>query len=264
MSTPPEPLLAFADNPALADALGRIDALAGRYRDLRAAGLILPNSVEAMRVELTYHSNALEGSTLTLRDTAMVVEGREPNTGKSLREIDEARNHDRALRRVEGWATTRPAEPLTEADLLAVHREVLADIDRDGAGHFRTGRVLITGTRYVPPSSAKFPQLLPALLELANRPAVHPVLQAAELHYNFVAVHPFGDGNGRTARLLMNLHLLRRGFPHAIVPVERRTEYLGALDEANAGHSEPFAGFVASCVEDSTRRLVGEELPTSP
>ena len=261
MPTPPEPLLAFADGSASADALRRIGTLAERYRGLRAAGLILPNAVEAMRVELTYHSNALEGSTLSLRDTALVVEGREPNTGKSLREIYEARNHDRALRLVEGWATTRPMVPLgplTEGDLLAVHREVLADIDRDGAGQFRTSRVLITGTRYVPPSSAKFPQLLPALLELANRLDAHPVLQAAELHYNFVAVHPFGDGNGRTARLLMNLHLLRRGFPHAIVPVERRAEYLAALDEANAGRCEPFAAFVASCVEDSTRRLVGD------
>ncbi len=256
MPAPPEPLLAFAGGSASADALRRIDALAERYRGLCAAGLILHNAVEAMRVELTYHSNALEGSTLTLHDTALVVEGREPNTGKSLREIDEARNHDRALRLVEDWATTRPTELLTDCDLLAVHREVLADIDRDGDRHFRAGRVLITGTRSVPPSSAKFPQLLPAMLELANRPAAHTVVQAAELHYNFVAVHPFGDG--RTARLLMNLHLLRRGFPHAIVPVERRAEYLAALDEANAGRGEPFAGFVASCVEDSTRRLVGD------
>ena len=253
-ASPPEPLRAFAAAPASADALRRVDTLAERTRSLRTAGLILPNAVEAMRVELTYHSNALEGSTLTLRDTAMVVEGREPNTGKSLREIDEARNHDRALRMVEGWVGTRPAEPLTEADLLAVHREVLADIDRDGAGHFRAGRVFITGTRFVPPSGAKFPQLLQALLELANRPSLHPVLQAAELHSNFVAVHPFGDGNGRTARLLMNLHLLQRGFPHAIVPVE----YLAALDEANAGRVEPFTTFIASCVEDSTRRLIGD------
>ena len=239
---PPEPLHAFADavRPSLTESLARVDLLVARYRTMHAAGQVLPNSVEAMRVELTYHSNALEGSTLTLRDTALVVEGREPNTGKSLREIYEARNHDRALRLAESWATTRPDEPLTEADVLAVHREVLADIDRDGAGHFRTRRVI------------------PALLELVNRPAVHPVLQAAELHYNFVAVHPFGDGNGRTARLLMNLHLLRRGFPHAIVPVERRTEYLAALDEANAGRSEPFGAFVTSCVEDSTLRFVGD------
>ena len=260
--TPPEPLEAFAIGPQLADALRRVDTLAERFRSLRTAGLILPNAVEAVRVELTYHSNALEGSTLTLRDTALVVEGREPNTGKSLREIYEARNHDRALRLVERWATERPADPLTPSDLLAVHREVLADIDREGAGHFRTSRVLITGTRFVPPGSLKFPELVAALLDLANRPGLHPVVQAAELHSNVVAVHPFGDGNGRTARLLMNHHLLRHGFPHAVVPVERRAEYLAALDEANGGRVGPFAALVASCVEDSTRRLIGDaEVP---
>lgn len=257
--SPPEPLQVLAESPALADALRRVDTLAERYRSLRTAGLVLPNAVEAMRVELTYHSNALEGSTLTLRDTALIVEGREPNTGKSMREIYEARNHDRALRLVERWVEARPAEPLTEADLLAVHREVLADIDRDGAGQFRVGRVFITGTRFVPPGSHKFPELLAALLDLANRQGVHPVIQAAELHYNVVAVHPFNDGNGRTARLLMNLHLLRRGFPHAIVPVERRAAYLAALDEANAGDCEAFAAFVASCVAASTGHLIGDE-----
>lgn len=259
--TTPEPLQVFADAiaPSSTEALARVDLLVARFRTLQAAGQVLPNSVEAVRVELTYHSNALEGSTLTLRDTHLVVEGREPNTGKLLREIYEARNHDRALRLVEHWATTRPAEPLTEADLLAVHRDVLADIDRDGAGQFRTGRVFIAGSRFVPPGRHRFPELLTALLALANRPGVHPALQAAELHYNFVAVHPFGDGNGRTPRLLMNLHLLRHGFPHAIVPVERRAEYLAALDEANAGRCEPFAAFVVSCVEDSTRRLIGDE-----
>ena len=255
---PPEPLQAFADAD-LAAALARVDALVARYRGLRAAGRILPNSVEAVRVELTYHSNAIEGSTLTLRDTQLVIEGREPNTGKSLREIYEARNHDRALRLVETWAGTRPEDTLTEADLLAVHRDVMADIDPAGAGRFRTDRVLITGTRFVPPGGHKFPVLIPALLELANCPGVHPAVRAAELHYNLVAVHPFADGNGRTARLLMNHHLLRHGFPHAVVPVERRAEYLAALEEANAGRGGPFAAFILQCVEDSARWLIGDD-----
>ncbi len=233
--------------------------LAERYRADRDAGRVLPNSVEAVRVELTYHSNALEGSTLTLRDTQLVIEGREPNTGKSLREIYEARNHDRALRLVERWADRRPKDPLTEADVLAVHREIMADVDPAGAGHFCAGRVLITGTGFVPPGAHEFPALMPALLDAANSPGLHPVVRAAELHYNLVAVHPFADGNGRTARLLMNHHLLRHGLPHAVVPVGRRAEYLTALEGANAGRDAPFAAFVLSCVEDSTRRLIGDD-----
>ncbi|MFO0849810.1 MAG: Fic family protein [Gemmataceae bacterium] len=253
-----EPFLTFDPSPA--GPTGRVDALVARYRENWAAGRILPNSVEAVRVELTYHSNAIEGSTLTLRDTQLVIEGFEPNTGKSLREIYEARNHDRALRTVEGWAAARPADaPLVEADLLAVHAHVMADIDPAGAGRLRADRVLITGTRFVPPGSHKLPVLIPALLERANRAGVHPVVQAAELHYNLVAVHPFADGNGRTARLLMNYHLLRHGFPHAVIQVERRAEYLAALEEANAGRAEPFAAFVLGCVEQSVLKLIGDE-----
>ncbi len=168
---------------------------------MRDAGRILPNSVEAMRVELTYHSNAIEGSTLSLRETQLVIEGHSPASGKSMRELYEARNHDRALRLVEAWAQQRPATAaITEREVLDVHAHVLADIDANAAGRLRSERVLIKGTRFVPPGAPKFDVLIPGLLGLANREGVHPVLQAAELHYNLVAVHPFNDGNGRTAR----------------------------------------------------------------
>jgi Fic family protein len=97
------------------------------------------------------------------------------------------------------------------------------------------------------------------MLELANLKGVHPVLQAAELHYNLVAIHPFTDGNGRTARLLMNYHLLRNGYPHTIIEVEKRAEYLAALEEANAGRCERFAAFVLESTERSIQRLIGED-----
>jgi Fic family protein len=256
----PEPLQAFElpISGPVADLASQVDALVARYRTQRDAGRILPNSIEAMRVELTYHSNAIEGSTLSLRDTQLIIEGREPNTGKSLREIYEARNHDRALRMIEAWAAVQSPTSLQERELLDVHARVMADIDTAGAGRYRADRVLITGTRFVPPGPHKFPALIAALIERANQTNVHPVLQAAELHYNLVAVHPFADGNGRTSRLLMNYHLLRHGFPHVIVPVERRPEYLAALEEANAARCEPFLGFVLTCVRDSILWLIGE------
>lgn len=257
----PEPLRAF-DGLAgpIASALERVDKLHARYRDLENAGRILQNSVEALRVELTYHSNAIEGSTLSLRETQLIIEGRAPTSGKTLREIYEARNHDRALRVIEEWAAKRAsAEALTEQDILAVHAHVLADIDAGSAGRFRTERVLIKGTRFIPPGSHKFAELVPRMLELANRPCVHIALQAAELHYNVVAIHPFTDGNGRTARLLMNYHLLRNGYPHAIIEVEKRGEYLAALEEANGGKCERFAAFVLESTARSIERLIGEE-----
>jgi Fic family protein len=211
-------------------------------------------------VELTYHSNAIEGSTLTLRETQLILEGHAPTSGKTLREIYEARNHDRALRAIEGWVEQRPKDaPLTDQDVLDVHSQVLADIDSGSAGRFRTERVLIKGTRFIPPGSHKFADLVPQMLELANRPGVHPVVQAAELHYNLVAIHPFTDGNGRTARLLMNYHLLRRGYPHTVIEVGRRADYLAALEEANEGKRERFAAFILDSTVASIQKLIGDD-----
>jgi Fic family protein len=257
--TPPEPLHAF-DRLAgpMAEMLRRVDALAAEYLARSDAGQVLPNVREAIRVELTYHSNAIEGNTLTLRQTQLVIEGQSPAGERPMRELYEARNHDRALRLVERWAADRQAtSPLTAADLLDVHAHVMADIDPGGAGRLRDHRVLITGTGFVPPGSHKFDVLLPALLALAMRPDVHPVLRAAELHYDCAAVHPFADGNGRTARLMMNYDLLRHGYPLAVIEVTRRGEYLAALDHANAGRLEPFATFVAESVERSIARAIG-------
>jgi Fic family protein len=257
----PEPLQSFrglAD--AVAPELRDVEAAHARYREDRDAGRILANSVEALRVELTYHSNAIEGSTLSLRETQLVLEGYAPPGGKTLREIYEARNHDRALRMVERWTEERPLPiPLTDHDLLDIHAQVLADIDPANAGRFRSGRVLIKGTRFIPPGSHTFDDLIPKLLELANAEGVPPGLQAAELHYNVVAIHPFTDGNGRAARLLMNYHLLRHGYPHAIIEVGERAEYLSALEEANSGRCKRFAAFVLRSVERSIRRLIGED-----
>ncbi len=257
---PPEPLQVFRN---LAEAVGTglrdVELALARYREERDAGRILANSVEALRVELTYHSIAIEGSTLSLRETQLVLEGYAPPGGKTLREVDEARNHDRALRMIERWVQDRPrSSALTEQDLLDVHAQVLADFDLRSAGRFRDGPVLIKGTRFIPPGSHKFGALIPAMLELANLEAVPPALQAAELHYNLVAIHPFSDGNGRTARLMMNDHLLQHGYPHASIEVGERAEYLAALEEANAGRCEPFAAFVLRSIERSIRRLIGD------
>ena len=257
----PEPLRAFSGlAEAVAPALRNVEAVYVKYRERKDAGRILANSVEALRVELTYHSNAIEGGTLSLRETQLVIEGYAPTSGKTLREIYEARNHDRALRELEEWVEKRPLpSALTDQDILDIHAHVLADIAPKSAGRFRTDRVLIKGTRFIPPGSHKFGELVPKMLELANMQGVHPVLQAAELHYNLVAIHPFADGNGRTARLLMNYHLLRHGYPHTIIEVEKRAEYLTALEEANAGRCERFATFVLQSTERSIQRLIGED-----
>ena len=253
-----EPLQSFNGlQAALADVLKELDTLLAEYRNRRQAGRILPNVFEAIRIELTYQSNAIEGNTLSLRETQQIIEGRSPGADWSLREIYEARNHDRALRLVERSAAARPTATLTENDLLAVHAEVLADIDINAAGRFRSERVLIAGTGFVPPGSHKFDLLIPAMVNLANRTGIHSVLQAAELHYNLVAIHPFSDGNGRTARLMMNHHLLKNGYALAIIRVSERHEYLAALDEANHGRIEPFARCIIASLKRSIEQVIG-------
>jgi len=255
--TLPEPLQSFADKAMAVAGLEELDSLILQYRQLQASGNLPTNTLDALRIELTYHSNAIEGNTLSLRETQLVIEGKSPGGEKDLREIYEARNHDHALRLIESWASDRPNTSLTERDLLDVHAQVLADIDTTTAGRFRSGRVLIAGTGYVPPGSQKFDVLIPKLLELANRSGVHPVTQAAELHYNLVAVHPFNDGNGRTARILMNHHLLRNQYPYAIITVGNRGDYLAALDEANHGRVEAFLKLVIQSTLTSARKIVG-------
>lgn len=252
-----EPLQHFIASEQNLAGLNDLDNLVKEYQAKRSASQIPLNTVEALRIELTYHSNAIEGNTLSLRETQLVVEGKSPAGEKNLREIYEARNHDRALRLIESWVEKGQPEPLTERHLLDVHGAVMVDIDDRAAGRFRSNRVLISGTGYVPPGSHRFDVLIPALLAIANQKQVHPVLQAAELHYNLVAVHPFDDGNGRTARLLMNYHLLKSNYPLAIIEIGRRGDYLAALDEANHGRLEPFTALVIQSVLASARKILG-------
>jgi Fic family protein len=256
MQLPPtEPLQSFAGcEGALTAELSRLDDLMARYGADQAAGRVLANTTEAIRVEVTYHSNAMEGNTLTLRETQLVIEGLAPGNSKSMREIYEARNHDRAVRMIEEWAK-KPVVAISEQELLNVHRVVLADIDEREAGNYRSGRVLIAGSRFVPPGPQKFDELMPRALE--EEGGLHAAIAAAQLHYNLVGVHPFADGNGRTARLMMNYHLLRRGYPWTIIDVAERPAYMAALEEANAGRCGPFAAFVVRSVARSVERVLG-------
>ena len=254
----PEPLRSFRPLASvLQPRLVEADAIVARYRQA-AEGAGLSAVLDAIRIEFTYQSNAIEGNTLTLRETQLVIEGRSPAGEKPMRELYEARNHDRAIRLLDSTLNHRPTdEPIRERDLLDVHAAVLADIDNVSAGRYRAGRVLIAGTNYVPPGPHKFDTLMPALLAYAAAIDVHPLLRAAELHYNLVAVHPFVDGNGRTARLMASDLVRRHGYPYLIIDAGRRGEYLGALDEANAGRLEPFARFVIESAITSLGRVVG-------
>lgn len=189
----------------------------------------------ALVVEYTYNSNRIEGNTLTLRETDLILNKGLTAGGKTLNEHFEAINHRNAFEYIKSLA--RGEEPFTERDLKTIHSLILRDIDRNGAGVYRRVPVTISGSRHVPVQ----PYLIEKAMEDyfryydAARAEEHPVILAANMHEKLVTVHPFIDGNGRTARLVMNLMLLRTGYPIAVLSgdFEDRMAYYGALEAVN-------------------------------
>lgn len=223
---------------------------------LDAARPLLPGVVAKLKeyfdVEWTYHSNAIEGSTLSLAETRLVLLDGLTVGGKSLREHLEAINHKHAIDFVEALAAK--LEPITGHNIRQVQALILRTIDDENAGAYRKGQVYITGSTYVPPAAIEVPPLMQELvawIKSAEAANLHPVERAALAHFRLVHIHPFVDGNGRTARLLMNLILIRESYPLAVIRRERRPEYYDALDQAHRGETAPFVILVAEEVERS-------------
>jgi Fic family protein len=198
----------------------------------------------------TYHSNAIEGNTLTLMETKLVLQDGLTIGGKRLREHFEAINHRDAIDYV--MAIVRGGEPLAEHQIRLIHGLILKNIDDDNAGCYRTSNVLISGARHTPPEAFRLPHLMAELIVWYETQAtsLHPVERAAQVHVRFVGIHPFIDGNGRTARLLMNLELMKSGYPSSVLPVEARLLYYETLDQTHVdGNFEPFTALVSNCAQ---------------
>ena len=200
-------------------------------------------------VEYTFDSNAIEGSTLTLHETRMVIEEGLTVQGRPLRDILAARNHPEAIEYVEGLA--KAGGSLTEKDVLTLHKLIMEGVD-EGAGRYREAGARIAGALFSPPKSTEVPATMRSLLDWLDRnlEELSPVELAAVFHHRFVTVHPFAEGNGRTARLLMNLILMRNSYPF-IVSVSRqdRDKYIRALREADQGNLNDFVNYIARCAE---------------
>lgn len=220
------------------------------YRPLPRA--LVKNLDDWFRVELTYTSNAIEGNTLTRRETAVVIEKGLTVGGKSLKEHLEATNHARAFDFIQTLITKKPKQ-LTAHDLLDLHSMILKSIDDENAGHYRRVPVRISGSGVVLPNPKKVPDLMDEFQSwLTGKYALHPVAFAGEAHYRLVTIHPFVDGNGRTARLLMNLLLMMNGYPPAIIRKRDRLAYIGALETAQLGGSKAdYDRLIAKAVDRS-------------
>lgn len=240
---------------ALQQQLERLDEKRAGFAAL--APPIVESLAGRLRVELTYSSNAIEGNTLSLRETQLVVEEKlVPAQGKTLREIYEARNHFAAIQEMERWIAEN--RPITARGLLDLHRTVMRDIDDAWGGRLRNGPVFIKGTRHTPPNAVQVSPLLDELTAWAGEAAFHPIQLAAETHFRFESLHPFFDGNGRTGRLLLNWQLLRAGFPLTIIQVEDRARYLGALDHGHTGDLLDLHRLIADAVERSLNLALGD------
>lgn len=240
------------------DTLATCDALNAQVASYRP---LSPSTVAQLRryyrLGLTYTSNALEGNTLSETETKVVLEDGLTIGGKPLADHLQALGHAQALDHL----LTLVAQPtVTPTDVLALHRLVMAGVDAPNAGHYRTQAVIMTGTTYLPPQPQALPTLMEALFaqQLPQWQAEkHPIHTAALAHLELVAIHPFADGNGRTARLLMNLLLQQAGYTLTPIPLILRAEYMACLRAATEeGKPDPFLAFTAACVAEATKDLL--------
>lgn len=217
---------------------------------------------ERFVVEWTYNSNAIEGNTLTLNETRLVLERGLTIKGKSLREHFEAINHRDAILYLEG--IVRKNEGINEDLVKKLHALIMKGINNTEAGSYRRVQVRILGAIFTPPNPLKIPSLMPEFAGWLNTVNLHPVELAAVAHYKLVRIHPFSDGNGRTARLLMNLILMRHGYPPAVVLNAERKKYYDRLKKADKGDLMPFANMMAQSVERSLDLYLEALEPVKP
>lgn len=201
------------------------------------------------RIGLTYSSNAMEGNTLTETETRIVIENGLTIGGKPLHHHLEATGHAQAYNMVLEMVKN---EKLTEDNILNLHSLFYNAIDQKNAGQYRKVRVFISGSKHTFPKPEEVPGLMQQFVSQYKvcPESMHPVVCAAKIHKDFVMIHPFIDGNGRIARLLMNLVLLKNDFPVTIIPPILRLDYIRHLETAHT-NDKPFIEFIAGCVKQS-------------
>jgi Fic family protein len=236
-------------NPAL------LTGIADKKRQLDTRRPFPPEIVrkldEQFTLEWTYNSNAIEGNTLTLRETELVINRGLTIGNKTLREHFEAINHKEGVQFLYDLAAKK--RQIDEDAILELHKIILKNISDTDAGRYRTSNVRITGAFHIPPSAIKVPRLVQEFLDWYHQnEAALPIPElAAWVHYKLVYIHPFIDGNGRTARLLSNLILIQNGYPPAVILTIDRKKYYRVLEEADHDRFSPFMDFIGRSIERS-------------
>ncbi len=224
------------------------------YRPLPSG--IVEKLGEQITVEYTHSSNAIEGNTLTIRETQMAITRGITAKGKTLREYREAANHPKAIEYISDAVTG--GRRIDEEITTTVHGMLLEGIS-DDAGRYRDHGVAIGGSTWMPPPSRDVPGKMDQLFAWmdGNPEDLNGIELASLFHLRFLQVHPFSDGNGRMARLLMNLVLMRHGYPFLTnIAYRDRARYMDALGEADLENMRPLVNIIASSVETALDRYL--------
>lgn len=243
----------------LQEALSVCDELQNRWHSLKPLNRTQISKMEEyFRLNYTYESNRIEGNTLTLQETHLIVNEGLTIGGKSMREHLEVVNHAEAIEYIVDVSKNKVE--LNERVLKQIHYLVLKGIDKKNAGVYRTSGVMISGSAYTPPESFLLNELMEEVFVYYQqaRKVLHPVVLAAEMHERIVRIHPFIDGNGRTTRLIMNLILMQNGFPIANIKgdLENRLKYYQTLENAPADNRESFVAFISENVTQALKAYI--------
>ena len=206
------------------------------------------------RIGLTWTSNALEGNSLTESETKVLLEDGLTVGGRPLRDVFEAVDHAKAY---DFMFTLMKERRIDECAVLKMHELFYQNIEPEYAGRYRNVRVIITGSHYPTAAPEKIQKEIDALFAWINkqRDEMHPIEFAAELHKRFVFIHPFKDGNGRVARLLMNLSLIQEGYLPAVIPPVLRMDYVSLLERAHRD-AHDFIEFIAERELESQKEIL--------
>lgn len=216
------------------------------------------DSVQNLRdefcIEMTYNSNAIEGNTMTLKETFLILTEGLTIKGKNLKEHLEIKNHAEAVDYLFTIIDTKKTTPLSEKLIRDIHQLIVRDNDYAEPGFYRTTDVRITGTDHTPPPGFEIPKKMNELLDSYRKwkkEKLHILEIAGLLHHELVAIHPFIDGNGRTTRLIMNVILMQAGYPLVIILKNDRKKYYRLLQKADKGTPKDFINFIAQASERS-------------
>lgn len=204
--------------------------------------------IEDIRLRHTYHSDAIEGNTLTLQETKLVLEEGVTIGGKPLKDHIEARNDAEAFDLMIGLVN--PKKKISQEIIQQIHEFVTKGILKT-PGQYRTENVAITGAKIRPPSYLKIIKLMDEYIQNIEKLKLQTIKKAAFIHHEFARIHPFIDGNGRVARLITNFYLMKNGFPPIVIQKEDRKNYYRSLNKADQGNLSDFAKFIAHAVNES-------------